>query len=366
MKVQQSFWFGLLRILILSISFAELLCPMIGGQVYSASFGTGEYILFERGGDTYRMNVDGSGVRLIVKLAESPVCSPNGDGIVFVRLERNPTGRDLFWTDPLGNSIRRLTRGLFISAPFSVSNNAIIAFVSGTIGTQELHTVRVIDGVAVKHANDSAEVRAAQWSPDGRYLGFAAAQGKGLEKKWAYYVLEYPSGAIKRIADSDYHYPSLSWSPDGRSVALVQIRAIEIIDLNTGTARRLPRDIGILHDVAWSPDGQYLAVTRDDETCHKFSGNIYVIRLSDNTETKVSNHWFRCRDYHSPRWSPDGTKVIFLAFRPKGDMDFNPFTKYIRDNIYIVNRDGSGQTNLSGNEDEQDRHPMWCKESVKN
>ena len=145
-------------------------------------------------------------------------------------------------------------------------------------------------------------------------------------------------------------------------MALVQSRAVEIIEMSTGSNRRLPRERGILGNVAWSPDGEYLAVMRDDEECHVFSGNIYVIRVSDNTETKVSKHWFRCRSYHSPRWSPDGTKVIFLAYRSRGDMNWlSPF-KDIRDNIYIVNRDGSGQTNLSANEDVQDRNPMWCKD----
>lgn len=250
---------------IVGIPLFALLFLLTETCVYSFASEAGEYILFEREGNTYRMNAGGSNVRLIVKLAERPVCSPTGDGIAFVRLARDRTGKDLFWTDPLGTSVRPLTRGVSGPAGFIVSGHGIVAFVRGYIGTVELHTVRISDGVEVKHTNGFAEVRVFQWSPDGRYLGFAAAQGKEFERKWAYYVLDYASGAIKRIADTDYHYPSLSWSPDGRSVALVQIRAIEIIDLNTGTARRLPRDIGILHDVAWSPDGQYLAVTRGDE-----------------------------------------------------------------------------------------------------
>ena len=368
MKVQQSFCLGLLRILILLILFAELLCPMIGGHAHSATFGTGEYILFERGGNAYRMNADGNGVRLIVKLAEQPYCSSTGDGIVFLRLGRDPTGKDLFWTDPLGTSVQRLTRGLFVTGSPSVSSRGIVAFVSGYSGALALYTLRVTDGIAVQHGNGFAEVRSVQWSPDGKYLGFVATREKGLDRKWAYSVLDYDSGIIKQIAETGYFSPSLSWSPDGASVALFR-NGLEVVDMKTSSNRLLPRPMGLLHDVTWSPNGQYLALVQNDEQCGRFTGSIYVVRLSDNTEKKVSNpsnRWFSCRDYHSPRWSPDGTRMIFLAFRPRGDMAFIPFTKYIWDNIYIVNRDGTGQTNLSGNEDVRDEHPMWCKESSKN
>jgi hypothetical protein len=43
-----------------------------------------------------------------------------------------------------------------------------------------------------------------------------------------------------------------------------------------------------------------------------------------------------------------------------------PFIETLWDNIYIVNRDGTAQTNLSGNEDVADRNPMWCKEPTRN
>ena len=89
-------------------------------------------------------------------------------------------------------------------------------------------------------------------------------------------------------------------------------------------------------------------------------GNVYVVSLDDGRETKVSNHWPRCRTYESPRWSPDSPRLIFVAMRGKGDMDINPFTKYIAPNIYVVDRDGSRSTNISRDEDVGDDDPTWC------
>ncbi len=338
-------------ILILAPAVVGLLWSPHAGCGFSTASEVGEYILFERERNVYRMDPDGGNVTLVAKNGTAPLCSPSGEKIVF-RSEARVEG--LFLTDPLDRSTRLLAPDPAVSWAASISKQDIVAFASRR--THQLHTVRITDGATAQHTKGFNEVRVFPWSPDGTRVGFAAAK----DQLWAYYVLDYASDRVKQIAASEYSRPSLSWSPDGRFVALIQIRAIEIVDMNTGSSRRLPRDIGILYDVAWSPDGQYLAVMRDDEECGRFSGNIYVIRLSDNTEKKVSNHWPWCRDHASPSWSPDGTKVIFLASRPKGDMDFNPFTKYIHPNIYVVNRDGSGQTNLSGNEDVPDWSPMWC------
>lgn len=331
----------------------------------------GEFIAFVRAGNVYRMNPDGSGVRLIAKNGEWPICSFTEAGLIFLRLADNPRARDFFWTDSLGLSDRRLTRGLAPEYPALgiAFSHGIVAFVKVTPkknvdprqsiqSTSEIYTVRIDDGVMAKSTPAFDELKIFQWSPDGTRLGFAARKFG----KWTYHLLEYASGTIKQIATTDHSYPSLSWSPDGRAVALLQPAAVEIVEVDSGVTHRLPRENGVLHDVRWSPDGQYLALIRDDEQCHVFSGNIYVIRLNDNSETNVTKRLLGCQDYSSPRWSADSSKIMFLAYRSRSDMEINPFYRNIRDNIYIVNRDGSGRTNLSANEDVEDERPMWCKE----
>lgn len=126
------------------------------------------------------------------------------------------------------------------------------------------------------------------------------------------------------------------------------------------------RGARLIRSIAWSPEGAYLAAEGQDEQCGSFAANIYVIRISDNRKTNVSHRWLRCRNYHSPQWSRNGMNVIFVGFHSVGDMQLNPFAKNFENNIYIVNRDGSGHSNLSANEDVADTHPMWCKEPIKN
>jgi Tol biopolymer transport system component len=46
-------------------------------------------------------------------------------------------------------------------------------------------------------------------------------------------------------------------------------------------------------------------------------------------------------------WSPDGSKIAFVSSRDG------------KANIYVMNFDGSGQTNLSNNPAGGDSNPVW-------
>ncbi|MEZ4960949.1 MAG: FG-GAP-like repeat-containing protein [Saprospiraceae bacterium] len=80
-----------------------------------------------------------------------------------------------------------------------------------------------------------------------------------------------------------------------------------------------------------SPDGHHLVFTLDE------SGNqdIYTARADGSEMRKITN--LKGYNVH-PRWSPDGTKILFNCF---------PFTAEEPHDAYIVNADGTGLTNLT-------------------
>ena len=114
------------------------------------------------------------------------------------------------------------------------------------------------------------------WSPDGRWLAFAASpQGVGLDlysrvrAPWHLYLMglekQQPRPVLKNVKAPS----AVAWSPDGRWLALAgelagQPRSLWLLAPATGTLRQVTTRSWIA-DVAWSPDGQALVVVRHFE-----------------------------------------------------------------------------------------------------
>jgi hypothetical protein len=75
--------------------------------------------------------------------------------------------------------------------------------------------------------------------------------------------------------------------------------------------------------------------------------DIYVMNADGSEETNISNN---PADDRFPSWSPDGTKIIFKSDRDGGNSE-----------IYVMNADGTGQTRLTNNpafDDDPDWGPV--------
>ena len=79
---------------------------------------------------------------------------------------------------------------------------------------------------------------------------------------------------------------------------------------------------------AWSPDGRQIAFVSDRD------GNweIYVMNADGSSQTNLTND---LPDDTGPVWSPDGRQIAFVFCR---DGSYE---------IYVMNADGSGQTRLT-------------------
>jgi Tol biopolymer transport system component len=103
---------------------------------------------------------------------------------------------------------------------------------------------------------------------------------------------------------------------------------------------------------SWSPDGKELVYDFSETTycdyyiCYGFSG-IRRIKLDGTGDRELLSYG------SDPAWSPDGSKIAFVA---SGEQGYN--------DIYVMNADGSGVTNLSRNGAPEER-PTWSPDGTR-
>jgi dipeptidyl aminopeptidase/acylaminoacyl peptidase len=90
---------------------------------------------------------------------------------------------------------------------------------------------------------------------------------------------------------------------------------------------------------AWSPDGNKIAFTRWNLDFSSL--NIYVMNADGSNQTNISNG-------DEPAWSPDGTKIAFIS-------------GLAGPGIYVMNSDGSNPTNIAPNLafNDNNEQPDW-------
>lgn len=218
--------------------------------------------------DLFVMDADASDQRQVTQdvagqSSFKPTWSPDGKQIAFLRSDAvfvtSPMRYgDLFIVNLDGSEATRLTRGKLVSGPAWSPDGQLIAMAMGTRG-RGVPTVANTDIYAVdvtgrppKQLTDTPSVyeSAPAWSPDGSQIAFArwgfqtAFDGKG-----AIYVMK-PDGSGQRHVLSPRHFASgpysLSWSPDGRSLAfetssMLGCTSISKVNLETNNVRAMTR-----------------------------------------------------------------------------------------------------------------------------
>jgi Tol biopolymer transport system component len=132
-----------------------------------------------------------------------------------------------------------------------------------------------------------------------------------------------PPTVLRLPHEYTYDLPaeSMSWSPDGRRIALAGPSAVTIVEVVTGTATEL-KPCGNGCAVAWSPDGATLAITR-----------LGHLDLVDLTGARPPLDPITVPGGGGPpSWFPNSDRVRFF----RGDA------------LWTVNREGTGLTEIVG------------------
>ena len=160
----------------------------------------------------------------------------------------------------------------------------------------------------------------ANWSPDGKYLAFAAKRGPRDDIVIVDVARNKQVGRVQ-LKLSGVTTPS--WSPDGKQLVFTGydggLSDLFIVDRDGKNLRRLTNDkYADLHPV-WSPDGKTIAFATDrgpETDFNKLAIGNFRIALFDLVAGRITvlDHMDRGKNV-SPQWSPDGKSVAFVSDR---------------------------------------------------
>jgi eukaryotic-like serine/threonine-protein kinase len=140
--------------------------------------------------------------------------------------------------------------------------------------------VKLVDaGKPLRLTSDAAYEYGPAWSPDGQYIAFYRALGNHTEI-WTIPALGGVERKLGAVAESFWSYSSLSWSPDGKFLALAERTApksssgLFLLSTETGDRRRLT-----------SPPSEYIG-----DVCPRFSADgkmVAFVRVSYDTNSAL-------------------------------------------------------------------------------
>jgi Tol biopolymer transport system component len=204
-------------------------------------------------------------------------------------------------------------------------------------------------------------------SPDGSRVAFLSSRSR---LSIDLYVADAMTGRIQRKLIStaaDPHFDSLqfissagAWDPTGRRLAVAAIRegspVLALYNADTGDRER-EIDIEGVDEVfhpAWSPDGQWIA----------FSGlsggfsDLWVVELKSGTLRKLTTDAFADLQ---PSWSPDGRRLVFATDRFSSSLDTLQFGEY---ELAIMDVASGRATRLPTFEGTRHNSPQWSRDGI--
>jgi dipeptidyl aminopeptidase/acylaminoacyl peptidase len=292
--------------------------------------------------------------------ASDPQISPDGEWIVYVqpRVERGEVAKstsDLFLVRRDGSDSRRLTYGGKRNSQGRWSpDGSTIAFVSDRDGEDGVKSRLLLlpvggGGDARPLAGHLESISGISWSPDGRTIAYLLPvdpdnpagkprpkdapppvrvtsrldyklDGKGYlgGKRSQLFLVDVETGTTRKLTEGDFDHGEAEWSPDGRTISTrvagpeIFDAVISLIDVATGSARSITPENGTISVFSWSPDGSRILYGGD--THRTWQSDLWVYTLASGETRRLTDDLpFEPDSFpapHQPIWLDAGTALL--------------------------------------------------------
>jgi len=155
-----------------------------------------------------------------------------------------------------------------------------------------------------------------RWSPDGARIAFL--RDHGGDERFDVWVVDRDGEHERNLTNEPrVTHREIAWSPDGQRIAYSANVGgtgfgIHVLDLATGAKRALTDGAHDDHSPRWSPDGTRLVFWSRRESV-RTNADLYVIPASGGTAVKLDTRGGVDGESIDGRFSPDGTRVSFAT-----------------------------------------------------
>ncbi len=267
-----------------------LFLPAVAPPQARAAFpGANGPIAFERGGQIWLMQPDGSAQAAVPgATGYTPALSPDGTRVAY-----GSDGGALIVSDVTGSAAQQLWAGVWVWDPAWSPDGTRVVF-SGCFDYGCGGNILVIanaDGTGVSLLLE-ADTYGAAWSPDGAKIAYSAGND-------IYLINPDGSGSVSILSGVPFGM-RLTWSPDGSRIAYASTNGGEIWVMNADGSNAHYLAPGT--DPSWSPDGAKMAYTCGSQICAMNADGTGPVQLT----TEGTNR--------RPSWAPGGVRYDFTGF----------------------------------------------------
>jgi len=239
------------------------------------------------------------------------------------------------------------------------STRDLILFVSVRTGSAEIWAVNSAGGNPIRLTATGAHDQTPAWSPDGDNIVFSSSWVTSADLLRA---SVHNNTLIDQNGQVAYYYRMTgrqgsnfgpSWSVNDR-IAFISDREdpnfeIYTMGINGDDVQRLTNDPAADSSPKWSPDGSEI-VFSSNRTSN--TPDIFIMNADGSNVRQITHstqHWASL----APEFSPDGTRIAYVLQQPSGDRD-----------IYTMDVTGGDQQRLT-TDGWGHHHPSWSPDGTK-